>query len=142
MKKAILYLSIILILLVIGGCGVISDGTGPDLNGTAWSLETYGGRSVITGTTMTAKFVDGEINGSTGCNMYFGSYQSKGDRLTIDGMGWTEMACMDPEGVMEQEMDIMSLLATTVGFEIEGETLRLQTEGGEELVFNSVDLEN
>lgn len=142
MKKAILYLGAVLILLAIGGCGLISTGAGTDLNGTAWSLESYGGTSVISGTTMTAKFVEGEINGSTGCNMYFGSYQSKGNQLTINDMGWTEMACMDPEGVMDQEMDIMTMLSATVSFEIENETLRLQTEDGDELVFSSIDLEN
>jgi len=142
MKKAILYLGAFLILLAIGGCGLISNGSGVDLNGTAWSLVSYGGTSVISGTNMTAKFNQGEINGSTGCNMYFGSYQSKADQLTISEMGWTEMACMDPEGVMDQEMDIMSMLSTTVSYEVEGETLRLQTEDGDELVFSSTDLEN
>jgi heat shock protein HslJ len=142
MKKAIYYLATILILLAISGCGIIPGGAEADLDGTAWSLISYGGTNVISGTNMTAKFNQSEINGSTGCNTYFGSYQSKGDQLTIKEMGWTEMACMDPEGVMEQEMDIMSLLSKTVSFEIEGETLRLQTEGGEELVFSSVDLDN
>jgi heat shock protein HslJ len=142
MKKAILILTSVLILLAVGACGLIPGETGADLNRTAWSLESYGGTSVISGTTMTAKFVDGEINGSTGCNMYFGSYENKGNQLTIKEMGWTEMACMEPEGVMAQEMDIMSLLSTTVSFKIEGETLRLQTESSEELIFNKIELEN
>lgn len=139
MKKSILFLGTILISLALSSCGLFTGGSGADLNGTAWTLESYGGKSLISATTMTANFESGEVNGSASCNHYFGSYQVNGDQITVEGLGWTEMACMDPEGIMEQEQAIMSLLSSAISYGIEGGKLHLQIEGGEELVFLSLD---
>jgi heat shock protein HslJ len=139
MKKSILYLGTILISLALSSCGLFTGGSGTDLNGTAWTLESYGGESLISDTTMTANFESGEVSGSASCNHYFGSYQIKGDQITMEGLGWTEMACMDPEGIMEQEQAIMSLLSSAISYGIEGGKLHLQIESGEELIFSSLD---
>lgn len=139
MKKSILFLGTMLILLALSSCGLFTGGSGSDLNGTAWTLQSYGGESLIADTTMTAEFESGEVSGSASCNHYFGSYQIKGDQITVEGLGWTEMACMDPDGIMEQEQTIMSLLSKAVSYRIESGMLRLQIESGEELVFLSLD---
>ena len=139
MKKSFLILGAILISLALSSCGLFTGGSGADLNGTAWTLESYGGESLIIDTNMTANFESGEVSGSASCNHYFGSYQTKGDQITVEGLGWTEMACMDPDGIMEQEQTIMSLLSKAVSYGIEGGKLRLQIESGEELIFLSLD---
>lgn len=139
MKKSILFLGVLLISLALSSCGLFNGGSGADLRGTAWTLESYGGKSLISDTTMTANFESGEVSGSASCNHYFGSYQIKGDQITVEGLGWTEMACMDPEGIMEQEQTIMSLLSKAVSYGIDGGELRLQLESGEELIFLSLD---
>ena len=139
MKKSFLFLGAILISLALSSCGLFTGGSGVDLNETAWTLESYGGESLISDTTMTANFESGEVSGSASCNHYFGSYQIKGDQITVEGLGWTEMACMNPDGIMEQEQTIMSLLSKTVSYGIEGGKLRLQIESGEELIFLSLD---
>ena len=77
----------------------------------------------------------GEVSGSASCNHYFGSYQAKGNQITINGLGWTEMACMNPEGLMEQESTIMSILSKAVSYSTEGGKLQIQVEGGDMLVF-------
>ena len=140
MKKTVLILVALIILASLSSCGMLAGETENDLNGTSWTLESYGGKSLLGERAMTAIFESGEISGSTSCNHYFGSYHAKGDQLTVDGLGWTEMACMDPEGIMEQESTIMSMLSRTVSYSIEAGKLSLLVEGGEELVF--VPLEN
>ena len=128
-----------LISLALSSCGLFSGGSGADLNGTAWTLESYGGKSLISDTTMTANFESGEVSGSASCNHYFGAYQLKGDQISVEGLGWTEMACMNPDGIMGQEQTIMSLLSKAVSYGIESGKLRLQIESGEELIFLSLD---
>ena len=140
MKKTFLIFVGLIILISLSGCGIFSGEAGSGLNGTSWTMESYGGKSLLGDRAMTAIFESGEVSGSTSCNHYFGSYQTKGDQLTFGGMGWTEMACMDPEGIMEQESTIMSMLSQTVSYSIEGGKLYLQIDGGEVLVF--VPLEN
>ena len=139
MKRVNLIIGTVLILLTLSACSGAAGGSEADLNGTAWTLESYGGKSLISGTTMTANFSSGEINGSASCNQYFGSYEVKGDQISLEGLGWTEMACLNPEGIMEQESAIMAMLAKAVNYQIEGGKLRLEVEGGEELVFSPLE---
>lgn len=139
MKKSIFILGALLISLALSSCGLFSGGANAELNGTSWTLESYGGKNLISDTAMTANFESGEISGSASCNHYFGSYRVQGDQFSVEGLGWTEMACMDPEGIMEQEQTIMSLLSTAISFNIEGEKLFLQVESGEELIFSALD---
>jgi heat shock protein HslJ len=95
----------------------------------------YGEESLISGTAMTAEFDAGEIRGSASCNQYFGSYTVSGDQITLEGLGWTEMACMDPEGIMEQEIDIMTMLSKATSFRIESGNLYIEVESGAEMFF-------
>ncbi len=136
MKRTILVFGSILVLLALSGCGVFAGGSGDDLDGTSWTLETYGGQSLINDTAMTADFASGEISGSASCNHYFASYKINGNQIKLEGLGWTEMACMNPEGIMEQESAIMAMLSKTISYQLEGGKLFLQIEGGEELIFS------
>ena len=86
-----------------------------------------------------ANFNGGEIRGTGGCNSYFGSYSIQGNNLTINELGWTEMACLDPEGVMDQEQVLMSLLSSADTFSSDGETLQIITSSGEYLIFEKVE---
>ena len=136
MKKNILIIGAILLILILGGCGIFS---GDDLSGTSWTLESYGGKNLISDTAMTADFESGEVSGSASCNHYFASFQAKGNQITIEGLGWTEMACMNPDGIMEQESTIMTMLGKSVSYLMEGGKLKIQIEGGEELIFIPLD---
>ncbi|MFN7056721.1 META domain-containing protein [Hyphomonas sp.] len=83
----------------------------PDLAGTEWLVEAMGGVAVITGSEPRIKFTgDGQINGTTGCNRFFGQYEQAGGALTFSGIGMTRMACMAP-GVMEQETTFAGILS-------------------------------
>ena len=93
----------LLIIAILSGCTFLDGSNGNELDGTSWKLLSYGERIPLEGRAITADFTASEISGSSGCNHYFGRYQVKGNRISIKSLAWTEMACLDPEGIMEQE---------------------------------------
>ncbi|MBN2556225.1 MAG: META domain-containing protein [Anaerolineales bacterium] len=100
-----------------------------------WTLFAYRKTSPIEGTTITARFENGEVSGSGGCNSYFGSYVLDGVQLTIEGLAWTEMACLNPEGVMEQEQMVLGYLSNAESFELDNGRLIIHVGGQETLTF-------
>jgi len=132
-RRAFLMASMIMILL--GGCSLNLSNIADPLQGTSWTLKSYSGKDLIPGSEMSATFKDGNISGTASCNRYFASYQTKGETLIIEGLGWTEMACLDPEGIMAQESEIMRMLGAAVSYTIQGERLVIQDAEGEQLIF-------
>ena len=99
MKKNLLFrLTILIGLLFAASCSVIPGAGSNQLSGTTWKLISYANNIPLAGKDMTASFDAKEIRGSASCNSYFGAYRLKGDQISIGELGWTEMACMDPDG--------------------------------------------
>ena len=134
MKKTMLIFSTMMIIFLTG-CGILNGSEDANLRGTSWELVSYAGKLPLDGKIMTANFEGAEVSGSTSCNHYFGGYKVKNDQISIEGLGWTEMACMDPEGIMEQEQVIMSLLSKSDTFTLQGNRLEIKTTTGESLIF-------
>jgi len=142
MKRILGMLS--LLLIVVLGLIACSTGTGEAmLEDTAWVLESYGEpgnlKAVIADTEITAEFVSAEetVKGSAGCNSYFGSYELKGSQLSIPGpIGVTEMYCMEPKGVMDQEQEYLAVLQLAESYEIDGDELQINC-GSQVLIFKS-----
>ena len=134
MKKTRI-LIIVGILLLNTGCSLLPGTGGSDLEGTSWKLVSYGGLTPLPGKDMTAEFSGKEISGSASCNHYFGTYQVKGSQIKLEGLAWTEMACLDPEGIMEQEQRVMALLGDAASFSRQGSQLVITTSAGEQLIF-------
>jgi len=124
-----------IILLSVAACALPGLPTGDPLKGTSWRLVTLGGAGLVPGTQITATFEDGQVHGSAGCNSYGGSYQVSGDKLTMDAMFMTEMACMDPQGVMDQERQYLEMLGMAQTFKLSGGQLQVFSAGGEVLTF-------
>lgn len=107
------------------------------LEGNLWRLESYAGSDgqlveVIPGSEVTAEFADGQINGSAGCNRYFGSYELSGQDLTMAGpFGITEMFCDSPPGIMDQESQYIATLQDAASYEIDGDQLQIANANGE-----------
>ena len=104
--------------------------TQPGLEAQDWQLSHYRDASgqmlpVLPDTTVTARFRDGELSGSAGCNRYFGSYTlGTDDQLSFSNqIGTTMMACVPP--VSEQERHYLNDLSAVVAFQLEDESLRL-----------------
>ena len=134
--KNIAIVALAAVLLVsLAACALPGLPTGDPLKGTSWRLVTLGGAGLIPGSQITATFEDGQVHGSAGCNSYGGSYQVSGDKLTMDAMFMTEMACMDPQGVMDQERQYLEMLGMAQTFKLSGGQLQVFSAGGEVLTF-------
>ena len=107
-----------------------------DLAGSSWEVIAYNNGkeavvSVIIGTEITADFgEDGQLTGNAGCNNYFASYETEGDKISIGPAGSTEMGCSEPEGIMEQEQLYLAALQTANTYRIEGLDMEMRTEDG------------
>jgi len=134
MKKN--WLVVLMISIYLTSCGILPGSGGNELEGTAWTLVSYDGKSLIEASSMTAQFNDVQVSGSASCNHYFGGYKIRGTQIQIEGLGWTEMACMDPEGIMQQEQELMLLFSKADVISRQGNILRITTTSGEILIFN------
>jgi heat shock protein HslJ len=146
MKKSLL-LVLVTSLLMVSTVGFTVSLTACSPNGTIlddtnWILESYGEpgnpKTVITGTEISIEFVSTEdtVRGRAGCNHYFGGYDLKGSQLLIPGpIGATEMYCMEPEGVMDQEQEYLAILQLAESYEIDGDKLQINC-GNQALIFN------
>ncbi|MFC2008960.1 META domain-containing protein [Chloroflexota bacterium] len=109
----------------------------PPLEDSSWALEAFGQPGNLTpaiaGKEPTIDFDSDELSGSAGCNSYFGSYTSdKYGALEVSQLGNTEMACMEP-GVMQQEQFFLDALRLAESYRVVKGKLRV-VGGGNLLV--------
>jgi heat shock protein HslJ len=135
-------IAVILSVFIVTGL-VACIATNSKLEDTKWFLRSYGEqnglKAIIDNTEITATFSSSEskVSGSAGCNSYFAGYEVKGSELSIFEMAYTEMACISPEGIMDQEQEFLSLLANTLSFEADDTTLTIVCSGGQTLYFTT-----
>jgi len=96
-----------------------------------WLLVSMAGQAVIPGSQITADFNNGQLAGISGCNNYTAPYEMTDSNLTIGEAATTRMACAEPQGVMEQETQYLSLLGSVASFRIEGRQISLLDAGGQ-----------
>ena len=143
MKKLFVYTLVVTVLLGLAACSNATTVPGAGLEDTKWILESYGEegdpKTVLEGTAITATFniQDSQVKGSGGCNTYFGEYQAKKNELSISNLAWTEIGCLDPEGVMEQEQRYLSALQAAESYTIENGELRISCSGNRVLIFRA-----
>jgi heat shock protein HslJ len=120
-----------------------------DLEGPTWSLLAFVEpnpfveepepwpvpNGLLLGTTIDLTFEGGTARGSAGCNNYGAAYTRAGASMSFETSTVTEVACLDPAGVMEQEAHYLELLAAVTGTHIYGDRLWLETDDGRALVF-------
>jgi heat shock protein HslJ len=106
--------------------------------GTTWDLKfIYNGKEwqpVIPGSTVTAQFEGDQISGSAGCNNYHATATREGETLTIGDVASTRKACADPEGVMDQETTVLSMLPSVTGYQAAGYALALLDADGQAIL--------
>jgi len=122
-------------LLCFNACTQFGIGDTDALADTEWQLAFIRKTTPIAGTNISISFENGEIRGTSGCNTYFGSYEIEGEKIKFNEIAMTEMACLDPEGVMQQEQDYLSFLSEVVLFSIEGNQLILRKAEQGQLTF-------
>lgn len=103
----------------------------------AWKLKSYGdpGSLQAVNGNITLRFDEAKktLNGSSGCNQYFGDYTVSNCVLKVSNIGATLMACTDGN-LMQQEQTYLNLLKDAGKVEIKGGELRV-TCGEKLLVF-------
>jgi len=122
-------LSLIIVSLIVSGCA--ANNCGGDFENIAWKLKEYGtpgSLQLVQGNTdITLQFESKEkqVNGSGGCNSYFGSYNLDSNcRLKITGLGATERACLDL-ALMQQEQNYFNILQNAESLLVEGKELHI-----------------
>jgi len=130
-----IYFIFIFALLCFNACTRVGIGDTDALADTEWQLAFIRKTTPIAGTNISISFENGEIRGTSGCNTYFGSYEIEGEKIKFNEIAMTEMACLDPEGVMQQEQDYLSFLSEVVLFSIEGNQLILRKAEQGQLTF-------
>jgi heat shock protein HslJ len=126
----------------------LPEEAGLDLEGTTWSLLAFVGPNpyaeeaepwpvpdgLLLGTTIDLTLEGGAARGSASCNSYGAAYSHAGSSLRFEAITATEIACLDPVGVMEQETHYLELLAAVTSYHIYGDRLWLETGDGQALV--------
>ncbi len=121
------------LILALVACG---GSAGNPLQDTGWELATLSGSDLLPGTKVTIEFAAGELSGTGGCNHYGGSYTSSGDSLSFSDIFSTEMACMEPAGILEQEAAYLAALGAADSYQMAGDRLEIfDTAGVQILVF-------
>ena len=136
-KIMLMVLAATLTVAMLGTIGCSCDGTSDPsaaLEGKTWVLESYGDpanpTAALESTEVTAIFTresQGKINGSAGCNNYFGGYETDGNKITIGQMGSTQMFC---EGLMDQEQQYLAALTAADTFAVDGNRLKISCADG------------
>lgn len=123
--------------------GMTAAQDAPVLEGTEWQLVSWGPADsqspVMEDTTVTLSFFDAEsAGGSAGCNNWGAGYTVDGDTITFSMPFSTMMACMEPEGLMEQEQAFLAAISTASTFAVDGTQLTITTADGQLLVFSEI----
>lgn len=87
----------LLIAMGLAGCASTNAASdAPALNGSAWVLASLPGQTLVPAATPTARFEEGQVAGSDGCNRYSMPFTTRGSTIEIGPLGWsTRMACPD-----------------------------------------------
>jgi heat shock protein HslJ len=137
--KRPLVLHAVVLAIVLAAC---AGRAGNALRDTAWELASLVGSGLLPGTTITLEFSGDQISGSAGCNQYGGSYETSGDRLRIGDVFATEMACLEPTGILEQEQAYLTALRAAASYQIIDARLEILDEtGAQALAFVALDTE-
>src|SRR5262245_29904113 len=105
----------LLVPVVFAACGSdsgSSGGSAPSLDGTNWSLAQVAGAAAQPGGLL--GFKSGKVSGSTGCNLFNGTYEQDGSSLTITLGPVTLIGCPPPMDAQEQA--VLQALPKTASF--------------------------
>ena len=101
--------------LALAACATQTPPAVASLTGPEWRLEGLLGAPVQGQSPVTLSFLsEGRAGGAGGCNRYSGSWEQKGEKLTLGKMSSTLMAC--PQPLMEQEGTYLRALETAKSY--------------------------
>ena len=101
-----------------------------DLDGREWTLVELNSAGLLPGTNITLGFEEERAGGFAGCNAYGGPYEVGEGTLSISMLERTLQACLEPEGVMEQEDAYLAALQGAAAFRVAGDRLEIEDGTG------------
>lgn len=136
MKRKIVVLALTaLLVLILSACAGQPGGASASLPAGEWVLTTMNGSQPLEGSTVTISFTDGNIGGKAGCNSYGGKYKTGQDGLLeLEEVFSTEMACLEPEGIMQQETTYLETLIQAASFEASADQLTIKNVADETIL--------
>ena len=113
------------------------------LEGITWYLDTYqdakgNQMGLLPGTQVAAEFKAGQVGGNAGCNNYFAPYLVDGEILLIEAIAVTEMYCLEPANIMEQEQGFLAALDAAARYHIGDGRLQIINQDGETILVLTV----
>jgi heat shock protein HslJ len=102
-----------------------------------WVLQSLEGEALIEGTNIILAFDETSFSGFGGCNGYGGPYRvnEHGEITFIEYSSQAE-GCIEPEGVLDQELNYMQKLMRTKRYQVNGAILSLSIrEDDKELIY-------
>ena len=134
-RSVALTLLIAMVALALTGCDGLGAARRDPLANSSWTLVAYRKSRPIPGTTITATFAQGQIRGSAGCNSYACSYTLNEGNLSVGEIEVTEMGCLEPAGILDQEQAYLALLAQTQTYHIDDQGRLILSAGHESITF-------
>lgn len=128
---------ILLAALLLAACGQnpgAGNPTGGDIAGYEWKLTELNGSAPIAGRDITLKLENDQAGGSSGCNSYGGQVTLDGSKVSFKDVSMTEMACMDPAGIMDQETAYLQTLSQAASYQTAGTKLEIKNAAGETIL--------
>lgn len=107
------------------------SGARATLDGAEWVLISLNGGSLVTGSNITLAFAEGQAGGFAGCNHYGGPYMATSTgAITISEIAITAQACLEPEGVMQQEGAYQEALLSAAAYRMVDDHLEITNASG------------
>ena len=140
MRRIIIGLAIAAVAFSVTACSTASSGgTGGTIDGTSWALKTYDvsgtATAVPAGTRVDAKFADGKVSGSAGCNVYNAPVTISGATIKVGTAATTMMACDADRTALEQAY--LGNLAKAATFTATSDTLTMFDSAGKSILVYS-----
>ena len=138
MRRIIIGLALAAVAFSVTACST-TGGTGGTLDGTSWALKTYDvsgtATAVPAGTRVDAKFADGKVSGSSGCNVYNATVTISGATIKVGTTATTMMACDAARTALEQAY--LGNLAKAATFTATSDTLTMFDSSGKSILVYS-----
>lgn len=103
------------------------------LDGSIWRVEEINTQHLLELSTLTIRFHNQKISGSSECNRFNGRYKISGEVIQLEVLERTTDDCMEP-GIMRLDEDFINSLEKATRFSFSGNDLKLYTEDGQELL--------
>lgn len=97
------------------------------IDGMTYLSETVTGHELVEGSRLRLSFDGGNVGADAGCNQMGGAYEVVDGTLVVEQMSMTEMACIEPPGLMEQEQWYAEFLTSRPSITQDGDRLTVAT---------------